>query len=224
MRGEDMMNPCPCESILKWRSEMIRRFFVFVPLLLIGFLLAGCPKRPLPPVPPVEKPPFVDPIDKVLEILSFAETLQAKASIRIDIVKEGEKQVYPINGIVFYQAPGNLRILGYHPLGMGLFDALYRNGEFSLLLPLQKMAFIGKVSESDDALRKVGEIQVTSGMNEMRNIPNRIRINIVEKEIEIDLRLKEIQVNEELPEDTFQWNLPEKVAVRPLSRLLRAIK
>jgi hypothetical protein len=107
---------------------------------------------------------------------------------------------------------------------MGLFDALYRNGEFSLLLPLQKMAFIGKVSESDDAMRKVGEIQVTSGKDEMRNIPNRIRINIVEKMIEIDLRLKEIQVNQELSEDAFQWNLPEGVDVRPLSRLLRAIK
>jgi len=203
---------------------MIRRFFIFVLLFLIGVFLAGCPKRPPPPVPPVEKPPFVNPIDKVLEILSFAETLQAKASIRIDIVKDGEKQVYLLNGVVFYRGPGNLRILGYHPLGMGLFDALYRNGEFSLLLPLQKMAFIGKVSESDDAMKKVGEIQVTSGMNEMRNIPNRVRINIVEKGIEIDLRMKEIQVNQELSEDAFQWNVPEGVDVKPLSRLLRAIK
>jgi len=73
-------------------------------------------------------------------------------------------------------------------------------------------------------MKKVGEIRVNSGKDEMRNIPNRIRINIVEKEIEIDLRLKEIQVNQELPEDAFQWSLPEGVEERPLSRLLRGIK
>ncbi len=204
---------------------MIRRSFnILIPLVLITLFITGCPKRPLAPVPPVEKPPFVNPIHKVLEILSFAETLQAKASIRIDMVRDGEKQFFLLNGIVLYQGPDRLRILGYHPLGMGLFDALYRNGEFSLLLPLQKMAFTGEVSQFDDAMRKVGEIQITSGKNEMRNIPNRIWINIVEKQIEIDLRMKEIQVNQELPEDTFQWNLPEGVEVRPLSRLLRGIK
>jgi hypothetical protein len=204
---------------------MIRRSFnILIPLVLIVLFITGCPKRPLAPVPPVEKPPFVNPIDKVLEILSFAETLQAKASIRIDMVRDAEKQVFLLNGVVLYQGPDRLRILGYHPLGMGLFDALYRNGEFSLLLPLQKMAFTGEVSQFDDAMRKVGEIQITSGKNEMRNIPNRIWINIVEKQIEIDLRMKEIQVNQELPEDTFQWNLPEGVEVRPLSRLLRGIK
>jgi len=203
---------------------MIRRSFIFALLLLIGFLLAGCPKKPLAPAPPIEKPPFVNPIDKVLEIFTFADTLQAKASIRIDMVRDGEKQFLLFNGIVLYQKPDMLRILGYHPLGMGLFDALYRNGEFSLLLPLQKMAFIGEVSQFEDAMRKVGEIQVTSGKNEMRNIPNRIRINLVEKEVEIDLRLKEILVNQDLSEDAFQWSLPEGVEARPLSRLLRAIK
>ena len=203
---------------------MIRRSFIFALLLLIGFLLAGCPKKPLMPAPPIEKPPFVNPIDKVLEIFSFADTLQAKASIRIDMVKDGEKQFLLFNGVVLYQKPDMLRILGYHPLGMGLFDALYRNGEFSLLLPLQKMAFIGEVSQFEDAMRKVGEIQVASGKNEMRNIPNRIRINLVEKEIEIDLRLKEILVNQDLSEDAFQWNLPEGVEAKPLSMLLRAIK
>jgi hypothetical protein len=203
---------------------MIRRSFIFALLFLIGFLLAGCPKKPLVPAPPLEKPPFVNPIDKVLEIFTFADTLQAKASIRIDMVRDGEKQFFLFNGVVFYQKPDMLRILGYHPLGMGLFDALYRNGEFSLLLPLQKMAFIGEVYQFDDAMRKVGEIQVTSGKNEMRNIPNRIRINLVEKEIEIDLRLKEILVNQDLSEDAFQWSLSEGVETRPLSRLLRAIK
>lgn len=124
----------------------------------------------------------------------------------------------------FIGVRAKLRILGYHPLGMGLFDALYRSGQFSLLMPLQKVAFTGEVSQFEDAMKKVGEIRVNSGKDEMRNIPNRIRIYIVEKEIEIDLRLKEIQVNQELPEDAFHWSLPEGVDERPLSRLLRGIK
>ncbi len=202
---------------------MTRRFSILFLLLAAGFVLTGCPKRPPVPVPPEEKP-FVNPIDKILDIFSFAETLQSKASIRIDMVKDGEKEVYVLNGFILYQKPDKLRILGYHPLGMGLFDALYRNGELSLLIPLQKVAFTGEVSDFEGALRKAGEIQVTSGMNEMRNIPNRIRILVVEKEIEIDLRLKETQVNPELTEDAFQWALPEGVKERPLSSLLRGIK
>ena len=203
---------------------MIRRSSVFVLFFIIALFLVGCPKRPLAPVPPVEKPPFVNPIDRMLDVLSFAETLQAKASIRIDMVKDGEKQFYLLNGFVLYQRPDKLRILGYHPLGMGLFDALYRSGEFSLLIPLQKMAFSGEVSQFEDAMKKVGEIRVNFWKDEMRNIPNRVRINIVDKEIEIDLRLKEIQVNQELPEDAFRWSLPEGVEERPLSALLRGIK
>ncbi len=203
---------------------MTRRPSIVILLLVTGLVIAGCPKRPPVPVPPVERPPFVNPIGKILEIFSFAETLQSKASIRIDMVREEEKEVYVLNGLILYQRPDRLRILGYHPLGMGLFDALYRNGEFSLLIPLQKVAFTGEVFQFEDALRKVGEIQVISGMNEMRNIPNRIRIRIVEKEMEIDLRLKETQVNQELSEDAFHWVLPEGAVERPLSSLLRGIK
>ena len=204
---------------------MIRRPLVFILLVMMGCLfLAGCPKRPPEPLPPIEKPPYVNPLERVLEILSFSDSLQAKATIRIDRVKDGEKEYYLFNGFVLYQKPDNLRIIGYHPLGMGLFDALYRNGEFFLLIPLQKRAFTGEVSQFDDSLKKAGEIRVTFSKDEIRNIPNRIRINIVEKEIEIDLRLKEVQVNRELPADTFQWILPEGVAERPISGLLRGIK
>ena len=202
---------------------MTRKFSILLLLLTTGLLVIGCPKRP-PVVLPEEKPPFVNPIGKMLEIFSFAETLQSKASIRIDMVKDGEREVYILNGFILYQRPDKLRILGYHPLGMGLFDALYRNGEFSLLIPLQKVAFTGEVSDFEGALRKVGEVKVTTGMNEVRNIPNRIQIRIIEKEIEIDLRLKETQVNPELSEDAFQWALPEGVTERPLSSLLRGIK
>ena len=203
---------------------MTRRPSIIVLLFLAGLILTGCPKRPPEPIPYVERPPFVNPIDKILETFSFAETLQSKASIRIDLVREGGKEVYILNGLIFFQKPDKLRILGYHPLGMGLFDAFYRNGEFSLLIPLQKMAFSGEVSQFEGTLRKVGEIKVTTGINEVRNIPNRIRIDIVEKEIDIDIRLKETQVNQELSEDAFQWAVPEGVTERPLSSLLRGIK
>ena len=138
------------------------------------------------------------------------------------MVRDGEKQFYLLNGFVLYQRPDKLRILGYHPLGM-VFDALYRNGGFFLLIPLREDGFYRRGFEFEDAMVKVGEIRVNSGKDEMRNIPNRIRIHIVEKEIEIDLRLKEIQVNQELPEDAFQWSLPEGVQERPLSGLLRGI-
>ena len=203
---------------------MIRRASAVILLFLLGLILAGCPKRPPVPVPPIEKPAFVNPIDRILEVFSFAETLQSKASIRIDLVRNEGKEVYILNGLIFFQRPDKLRILGYHPLGMGIFDALYRSGEFSLLIPLQKAAFSGEVHQFEDAMRKVGEIRVTSGINEVRNIPNRIRIEIVEKEIEIEIRLKETQVNQELSEDSFQWTLPEDVKERPLSNLLRGIK
>jgi hypothetical protein len=203
---------------------MVRRSSVVALFLLLSFFLIGCPKKPPPPLLPVEKPPFVNPISRVLEILSFAETLQARASIRIDMVRNGEKEYYVLNGLVMYQNPDRLRILGYHPLGMGLFDALYRSGEFSLLIPLQKVAFSGEVAQSEEAMRKVGEIRVNAWKDEMRDIPNRVQIRIVDKEIEIELRLKEIQVNRELPEDAFHWGLPEGVQERPLSGLLGGIK
>jgi outer membrane lipoprotein-sorting protein len=204
---------------------MIRRpLLLFLCFSLVALFLSGCPKRPPEPLPPLEKPPYVNPLDRVLEILSFAESLQAKAAIRIDREKDGEKEYYVFNGFVLYQRPDRLRIIGYHPLGMGLFDALYRSGEFFLLIPLQKRAFTGEVAQFDDSLKRAGEIRVTFSKDEARNIPNRIRINIVEKEIEIDIRLKEVQVNHELPADTFQWVLPEGVVERPISGLLRGIK
>ena len=204
---------------------MIRRPLILIPVIVfLGLFLAGCPKRPPEPLPPIEKPPYVNPLDQVLEILSFAESLQSKAAIRIDMVKDGEKMHFLLNGFVLYQKPDKLRVIGYHPLGMGLFDALYRNGEFFLLIPLQKRAFTGEVSQFEDSIKKAGEIQITSSKDESRNIPNRIRITIVEKEIEIDLRLKEILVNQPLSADTFQWSLPEGVEERPISRLLRGIK
>ena len=201
---------------------MLRKPFLYILcLLLISIFLWGCPKK-VEIVP--EKPPFVNPIAKLLDSFSSAESLQARASIRIDTIRNGEEMSFLLNGSLLYQNPDKLRLLGYHPLGMGLFDALYRNGEFFLLIPLQKRAYTGEVSQFEDLIEKAGEVRISSEKSEGSDIPNRIRIELVEKETRIELRLKETVVNHPLPADTFQWSIPEGVEVRSIDKLLRGKK
>jgi outer membrane lipoprotein-sorting protein len=199
-----------------------RRCFLIPVLLLLGLLLTGCPKKI--PEPVIEKPPFENPVVKLLEAFSSAESLQAKASIRIETMRMGEGMNFLLNGYVLYQRPDKLRILGYHPLGMGLFDALYQNGEFFLLIPIQKRAYTGEVSQFEDLIEKAGAIQVSSEKSEGSDIPSLIRIDVVEKETHIELRLKEISINSSLPEDAFEWAVPAGVEVRPLANLLKGKK
>ncbi len=198
-----------------------KSFFSILCLLLISSFLWGCPKRVeiLP-----EKPAFVNPILKLLEDFSVADSLQARTSIRIDTVRDGEEMNFILNGFLLYQKPDKLRILGYHLLGMGLFDALYRDGEFFLLIPPQKKAYTGEVSTFEEVIRRAGEIRFSSEKSEGNEIPNRIRIELVEKETRIELRLKGISMNSTLPEDSFQWIVPEGVEVRSIDRLLRGKK
>ena len=200
---------------------MIRkRCFFILGFFLLGLLLSGCPKK-IPEPAIIEKPPIENSIGKLLEAFSSVESLQARASIRIEAVRSGQEMNFLLNGFVLYQKPDRLRLLGYHPLGMGLFDALYRNGEFFLLIPLQKKAYAGEISQFDDLMEKAGAIQISTEKSEGSEIPNRIRIELVEKETRIDLRLREISVNSSLPEDSFQWVVPEGVEVKPLNKLLR---
>jgi len=198
-----------------------KSFFSILCLLLISSFLWGCPKRVeiLP-----EKPAFVNPILKLLEDFSVADSLQARTSIRIDTVRDGEEMNFILNGFLLYQKPDKLRILGYHLLGMGLFDALYRDGEFFLLIPPQKKAYTGEVSTFEEVIRRAGEIRFSSEKSEGNEIPNRIRIELVEKETRIELRLKGISMNSTLPEDSFRWIVPEGVEVRSIDRLLRGKK
>ena len=197
-----------------------KRCFFIMGLFLLGLLLSGCPKKiPKPAI--IEKPPIENPLGKLLEAFSSVESLQARASIRIEIVKSGEEMRFPLNGFVLYQKPDRFRLLGYHPLGMGLFDALYKNGELFILIPPQKRAYSGEVLKTDDLIEKAGPMEVFIEKSEGSEIPNRIRIELVEKEIRIDLRLKEISINSSLPEDSFQWVVPEGVEVKPLNKLLR---
>jgi outer membrane lipoprotein-sorting protein len=188
---------------------------------LLGLFLFGCPKKILGPVI-IEKPLIENPLGKLLEAFSSAESLQAKASIRINMVRNGQEVNFPsLNGVLLYQKPDQFRLLGYHPLGMGLFDALYKNGELFILIPLQKRAYSGEVLKTDDLIEKAGPMEVFIEKPEGSEIPNRIRIVLVEKEIRIDLRLKEISINSLLPEESFQWVVPEGVEVQPLNKLLR---
>ncbi len=159
----------------------------------------------------------------MLNAFSSAESLRAKASIRINMVRSGEENNFLLNGFILYQRPDKLRILGYHPLGTGLFDALYRNGEFFLLSPLQKKAYVGEVSEFDDLIRKA-ELRISMEKAEGADIPNRILFALEKKETRVEIKLKEVVVNSLLPEDSFQWRVPEGIEVRPLTQLLREKK
>jgi outer membrane lipoprotein-sorting protein len=202
---------------------MIRKpWFAMMTLFLLVFFLSGCPKKVVK-IPSIEVPPVKDPIAKLLEAFSSADSVRAKASIRLDTVRKGEELKFLLNGIVLYEKPDKLRILGYHPFGMGVFDALYRGGEFFLFSPLQNKAYTGEVSEFGDLIAKAN-IRISTEKPEGNEIPNRIRIEIPEKDTRLDVKLKEISVNQPLPKDTFQWIAPEGVEIKPLAQFLKGKK
>jgi len=200
---------------------MVRKpLFVILSLFLMVLFLSGCPKK-IAMIPPIEAPPVKDPMAKLLEAFSAAESLQAKASIRLDTVRKGEELKFLLNGVVLYEKPDKLRILGYHPFGMGVFDALYRGGEFFLFSPLQNRAYTGEISEFADLIARTN-IKISAEKPEGSEVPNRIRIEMPEKETRLDVKLKEISINSSLPKDAFRWVAPEGVEVRPLSQFLKA--
>ncbi len=199
---------------------MIRRPWFLIPsLFLILLFLSGCPKK-LAKIPSFEAPPAKDPVAELLEAFSSAESLQAKASIRLDTVRKGEELKFLLNGVVLYEKPDKLRILGYHPFGMGVFDALYRGGEFLLFSPLQNRAYTGEISEFADLIAKAN-IKISAEKSVGSDLPDRIRIEMPEKETRVDVKLKEMSVNQPLPEDAFQWVAPEGVDVRPLAQFIK---
>jgi outer membrane lipoprotein-sorting protein len=202
---------------------MIRRpWLLILSFLLMVLFLSGCPKK-LAKIPSFEAPPVKDPVAELLKAFSSAESLQAKASIRLDTVRKGEELKFLLNGVVFYEKPDKLRILGYHPFGMGVFDVLYRGGEFLLFSPLQNRAYTGEVSEFGDLISKAN-IRISAEKSEGSDVPDRIRIEMPEKETRVDLKLKEISINRPLPADAFQWVAPEGVDVRPLAQFLKGKK
>jgi outer membrane lipoprotein-sorting protein len=202
---------------------MVRKpWFVILSLFLLVLLLSGCPKK-IARIPSIEAPPVMDPMAKLLEAFSSAETLQAKASIRLDTVRKGEELKFLLNGIVLYERPDKLRILGYHPFGMGVFDALYKGGEFVLFSPLQNRAYTGEISEFGNLIARAN-VKVSAEKPEGKDIPDRIRIEMPEKETRLEVKLKEVTVNQPLPKDAFQWVPPEGVEIRSLAQFLKGKK
>ncbi len=199
---------------------MRRPSLYFFLVLLMALVLWGCPKRP-PEVRPPEKIPGDHPIAKIMNALSAAESLQSRTSIRVDTVRNGEEMKFILNGYLLYQKPDQLRLLGYHPLGAGVFDALYREGHFFLLIPFQKRAYRGEISDFKEMIENSGPIEVYSEKPEGSEIPSKITIEVVQKQTSIDIRLKETSVNSSLPEDSFRWTVPEGVEVKPISQLLK---
>jgi hypothetical protein len=186
---------------------------------LLGLLLSGCPKKVVI-MPPIQAPPVKNPVNVLLEAFSDAENFQSKASIRVEALRNGQRMNFLLNGTVLYEKPDKLRILGYHPLGMGVFDALYRGGEFFLLSPLEKKAYTGEMLDFEDLIEKVG-VRISTEKTPGIKVPTLIRIGVDEPETRVDLRLKEIEVNSSLPDDTFRWWVPEGVDVMPLAQILK---
>ena len=202
---------------------MVRKpWFVILSLFLLILFLSGCPKKVVK-IPSIEAPPVKDPMATLLEAFSPAESLQAKASIRLETVRKGEALKFLLNGVVLYEKPDKLRILGYHPFGMGVFDALYRGGEFFLFSPLQNRAYTGEISDFRDLIAKAN-IKISAEKPEGNEVPNRIRIEMPEKQTRLDVRLKEISLNQSLPKDSFQWVTPEGVEIKPLAQFLKGKK
>jgi len=202
---------------------MVRKLlFAILSLFLMILFLSGCPKK-ITKIPPIEAPPVADPVAKLLEAFSAAESLQAKASIRVDTVRKGEELRFLLNGIVLYEKPDKLRILGYHPFGMGVFDALYRGGQFLVFSPLQNRAYTGEISEFADLVAKAN-IKISAEKPEGSEVPNRIRIEMPEKETRLDMKLKDISVNRSLPNNAFEWVAPDGVEIKPLSQFLKGKK
>ena len=199
-----------------------KRWFMILSLFLLALLLSGCPKM-IAKIPSIEAPPVKDPMAKLLEAFSSAETLQAKASIRLDTVRKGEEMKFLLNGIVLYEKPDKLRILGYHPFGMGVFDALYRGGEFVLFSPLQNRAYTGEISEFGNLIAKAN-VRISAEKPEGSDVPDRIRIELPEKDTRLDVRLKEITINQPLSKDAFQWVPPEGVEIKSLAQFLKGKK
>ncbi len=204
------------------RGRFTKYWLVCVSVLVLSLFLSGCAKK-MVRIPSVEAPPVKDPVAQLLEAFSSVESLQAKASIRVDTVRKGEEYRFLLNGVVYFEKPDKLRILGYHPFGMGVFDVLYRGGEFLVFSPLQNRAYTGEVSQFGDLIAKAN-IRIATEKPEGSEVPNRIRIEMPEKETRLDMKLKEISVNQPLPENSFEWDAPEGVEIKSLAQFLKGKK
>jgi len=210
------------DRVRRNRGRFTKYGYVCISLMILSLFLSGCPKK-MVRIPSIEAPPVKDPVAQLLEAFSSVESLQAKASIRVDTVRKGQEYRFLLNGVVYYEKPDKLRILGYHPFGMGVFDMLYRGGEFLVFSPLQNRVYTGEISQFGDLIEKAN-IRISTEKPEGSEVPNRIRIEMPEKETRLDMKLKEISVNQPLPENSFEWDVPEGVEIKPLAQFLKGKK
>lgn len=194
-----------------------RLFVLWISLL--SLVLSGCPKKVVM-IPPIQGPPVKNPVNTLLEAFADTGKFQSNASIRVETISNNQRNYFLLNGTVLYEKPDKLRILGYHPLGMGVFDALYRGGEFFLLVPTEKKAYTGAIADFEDLMERVG-VRISTEKTPGIIVPTLVRIGLDEPETRVDLRLKEIDVNSLLPEDAFRWLVPEGADVIPLAQLLK---
>jgi outer membrane lipoprotein-sorting protein len=199
---------------------MIRspRLFVLC-IFLLSLVLSGCPKKVVM-IPPIQGPPVKNPVTSLLEAFAEAGKFQSNASIRVEMISNNQRMNFLLNGTVLYEKPDKLRILGYHPLGMGVFDALYRGGEFFLLVPTEKKAYTGAIADFEDLMERAG-VRILTEKTPGIIVPTLVRIGLEKPETRVDLRLREIDVNSHLPEDAFRWLVPEGADVIPLTQLLK---
>lgn len=195
------------------------------PLCLISVLLGvlflgGCPKRP-PEIIQPEKPAQINPIEKILREFSPVDSFQARTSIRVEVERGGDEVKLLLDGILLFQKPDRLRIIGYHPLGISVFDTLYQNNQLFIFIPIQKKAYEGSVSQFEDMIEKAGDIMITAQKEEDGDLPDQIIIEALDMGIRIWLRLKDKILNPVFHEETFKWSLPEGVEVRSIARFLR---
>jgi hypothetical protein len=88
---------------------------------------------------------------------------------------------------------------------------------------LQNRAYTGEISEFRDLIAKA-DVRISAEKPEGSEVPDRIQIEMPEKETRLDMKLKEISVNQPLPADTFEWSPPEGVEIRPLAQFLKGKK
>ncbi len=64
-------------------------------------------------------------------------------------------------------------------------------------------------------------VKISSEKPEGSDVPNRIRIELPEKNTRLDMKLKDLSINQPLAKDAFEWVPPEGVDMRPLAQFLR---
>ena len=158
-------------------------------------------------IPSVEAPPVKDPVAQLLDAFSAVASLQAKASIRVDTVRKGQEYRFLLtesstlkNRISFASwvitRSEWVCLISFTGVANSSFSVPYRTEPIPERFPSLQISLRRRI------LRFLQE------KPEGSEVPNRIRIEMPEKETRLDMKLKEISVNQPLPENLFEWEAP----------------